>query len=43
MNGLSILLIVLGITLGLYIGYVILDQLMYFLAIVIHWWEDRKA
>ena len=43
MNSFGILIVVLGILSGLYIGYVILNQIMYFLAIVIHWWEDRKA
>jgi len=37
------LIIVLGIMSSLYIGYIVLNQLVYFLAIVIHWWEDRKA
>ena len=43
MNSLEMLIIVLGIMSSLYIGYVILNQLMYFLAKLIHWWEDRKA
>ena len=43
MNSLEMLIIVLGIASGLYIGYIILNQFIYFLTIVIHWWEDRKA
>ena len=39
----EMIVIVLGIMSCLYIGYVVLNQLLYFLAIVIHWWEDRRA
>jgi len=36
------LFIVLGLMASLYIGYIILNQFVYLLAIVIHWWEDRS-
>jgi len=42
MNSLEMLLIVLGLMVSLYVGYIIFNQLVYFLAIVIHWWEDRQ-
>ena len=42
LNSLEMLLIVLGLMLSLYVGYIILNQLVYLLAIVIHWWEDRS-
>ena len=42
MNSLEMLFIVLGVISGLYIGYIILNQFVYLLAIVIHWWEDRS-
>jgi len=41
-NSLEMLFIVLGVMSGLYIGYIILNQFVYFLAIMIHWWEDRS-
>ena len=39
----GMIFIVLGITLSVYLGYIVLNQIIYFLAIAIHWWEDRKA
>ena len=43
MNSLEMLFIVLGIASGLYIGYIVLNQFIYFLAIVIHWIEDNRS
>lgn len=43
MNSLEILVIVLGIASSLYIIYIMLNQFIYFLAIIIHWWEDRHS
>ena len=39
MNSLEMLFIVLGLMASLYIGYIILNQFVYLLAIVIHWWK----
>ena len=43
MNSLEILVIVLGIASSLYIIYIMLNKFIYFLAIIINWWEDRHS
>ena len=43
MNSLDIIVYTLGIMLIIYFGYIIARGMVSFLAIVIHWLEDRKA
>ena len=43
MNSLDIIVYTLGIILITYFGYIVVRGMVSFLAIVIHWLEDRKA
>jgi len=43
LNSLDLIVYTLGIVLIMYFGYVIVRGMISFLAIVVHWLEDKKA
>jgi hypothetical protein len=43
MNSMELLFIIIGMISGLYFVYILGNQLIYLLAMIIHWWEDLRS